>query len=300
MGVVPNSASPAVASKARRFALDVLNLQKQKPFSIVAHRGNFSGNVLQNSIDSAKLALLRGADVVEIDINKSLDGTYYLFHEKNEQILFHDPKPLSELTDAEISDLTLYNAIGDPSGKRLTTLEAMLAWLPDNVCLNIDRSWPYFKDEAFAEVIGNSGKVKQLLFKAPANKENLQAFIYFVSQLPSDVNPYFMAIISNTAQVNSLKSYTDINLIAYEIVAENWPSPLLEDSMIERLKQDVPLLMVNLLRLSGDRYLSGPYHDEAWLTDEGLDLVPLVDLGINMIQTDWPDLLSQYRHRLSQ
>lgn len=50
---------------------------------IACHRGFYGANIIQNTIESSKLALKSGADIVEIDICKSKDGKYYIFHDGN-------------------------------------------------------------------------------------------------------------------------------------------------------------------------------------------------------------------------
>ncbi len=47
---------------------------------VAAHRGLAAGNVPCNSIPGYKGALRTGADVIELDVSRSLDGTLYCFH----------------------------------------------------------------------------------------------------------------------------------------------------------------------------------------------------------------------------
>ena len=53
---------------------------------IAAHRGVAGGNIPCNSMAGFEAALLQGADVLEVDISISLDGTLYVFHPKKEPL----------------------------------------------------------------------------------------------------------------------------------------------------------------------------------------------------------------------
>ena len=50
-----------------------------RPF-FAAHRGVCGANVPCNSILAYQIALAQGAEVVEIDVSKSKDGKYFVFH----------------------------------------------------------------------------------------------------------------------------------------------------------------------------------------------------------------------------
>ena len=50
-----------------------------RPF-IAAHRGVSGANIPCNTLLAQKIAINEGADVVEIDVTKSLDGEYFCFH----------------------------------------------------------------------------------------------------------------------------------------------------------------------------------------------------------------------------
>ena len=47
---------------------------------VAAHRGVAGGNVPCNSLLGYRGALRQGADIVELDVSRSLDGTLYAFH----------------------------------------------------------------------------------------------------------------------------------------------------------------------------------------------------------------------------
>ncbi|NEY34112.1 glycerophosphodiester phosphodiesterase [Streptomyces sp. PRKS01-65] len=71
----------------------------------VAHRGD-PYRVRENTIDSLRSALDRGADAVEIDVRLTRDGVPVLLHDETLRRLWERDRPLRALTAAEVSGLT--------------------------------------------------------------------------------------------------------------------------------------------------------------------------------------------------
>ena len=55
-------------------------LRKEKGVLVAAHRGTSGGNIPPNTIAAFDLALKEGADILEMDLFKSLDGEIFVFH----------------------------------------------------------------------------------------------------------------------------------------------------------------------------------------------------------------------------
>ena len=51
---------------------------KDKKVLLAAHQGTFGGNICTNTISSGKNALLHGADIIEADVTRDLDGVLYI------------------------------------------------------------------------------------------------------------------------------------------------------------------------------------------------------------------------------
>ena len=49
-----------------------------RPF-LAAHRGVSGANIPCNTLLSYKIAVMQGADVVELDVSKSKDGKFFVF-----------------------------------------------------------------------------------------------------------------------------------------------------------------------------------------------------------------------------
>jgi glycerophosphoryl diester phosphodiesterase len=82
----------------------------------VAHRGD-PYHHRENTLPSMRSALLKGADVVEVDIRVTRDGVPVLLHDATLQRLWGLRKPVAALTAAQIAKMT---------GGRVPTLAAAL------------------------------------------------------------------------------------------------------------------------------------------------------------------------------
>ena len=99
----------------------------ERPF-LAAHRGVCGANVPCNSMAAFKIALSQGADVVEIDVSKSKDGEFFVFHPGMEP-QFLRSNYLWELTAEEIKELRLLNQDGVKTSYGVPTLKEVLTLL---------------------------------------------------------------------------------------------------------------------------------------------------------------------------
>ncbi|WP_405588560.1 glycerophosphodiester phosphodiesterase [Streptomyces sp. NBC_01190] len=71
----------------------------------VAHRGD-PYHFRENTLASVRSALLKGADVVEVDVRTSRDGVPVLLHDPTLERLWGSDRPVAELSAAEVFLLT--------------------------------------------------------------------------------------------------------------------------------------------------------------------------------------------------
>src|SRR3954451_3410010 len=71
----------------------------------VAHRGD-PYRVRENTLDSLRSALRRGADAVEIDVRLTRDGVPVLLHDETLKRLWELDRPLHSLSAAEVRGLS--------------------------------------------------------------------------------------------------------------------------------------------------------------------------------------------------
>ena len=116
---------------------------------LIAHRGFVQVNV-QNTLPSIRSAKLSGADALEMDVQVSLDGTPYLFHDNTVDSLTDGTGAISSLTDAQIDALEYTQAIGTQiEGVGIPTFSAALK----EIAKQSGRFYPEIKSGDVATIV---------------------------------------------------------------------------------------------------------------------------------------------------
>lgn len=269
-------------------------LKEKLPFLIMAHRGFWGGNIIENTRAASIVANKAGAEIVEIDINRSVDGEYYLFHTDNEERLLSTSKLFHEHTTEELDEMVLMNSIGEPSGYHLEKLEDYLAWLPEDLFVNIDRSWFYWDDSHFFSILKESGKSDQFFLKSSSDEKWLNLLSNHGPELP------FVVMARQPEDVeNVLNNYPEINLVGIELLPTKADDSILDSDWLDDMRNKNILLLVNAINLGvgPNLFLS---------TDDNIALLEGVEDSWNriltyqpdIIQTDWPNFLVKYRSQI--
>ena len=85
---------------------------------IIAHQGS-SLDLPPNTLEAFQLALDQGADIIELDIWRSKDGTWVVIHDRNLSRITGVNKDISKLTFEEIQSLDAGYNFSDSSGNYL-------------------------------------------------------------------------------------------------------------------------------------------------------------------------------------
>ena len=266
----------------------------QKKVLVAQHRGAHNGNVPQNTMLAFKTSLLLGADMFELDVSRSKDGKLYCFHDTTEEINLRQHKNIQEFTSSAIAEMELYNSIWEPSAFKVQDMEEVIKSFNHGELYNVDRSWGKF-EETFALLKKYPHSIKQALLKAPPKKEILDKYEVESAKF------MFMAIVKSVEDIELVKSYKNINTVGFELIADSEESPMFSDKLITSLHKDGYFVWINAIRLSslGKHILSGGHGDNESLIqgfDKGWGV--LIKKHFDIIQTDWPELLSTYRDKL--
>lgn len=267
---------------------------RKKGFLIAKHRGASGGNVVENTIAAFKTALLLGADMFELDVSKSTDGQLYCFHDTTEDknIRVHDN--IEKFSSKVIDEFEQYNSIWEPSGRKVDKLEDVFKEFTNGELYNVDRSWNKL-EETFALMNQYPHVVNQALMKAPAKKEILDKY-------EKEAAKYmFMAIAKSVEDIELVLSYENINLVGFEVIVKSEDDPLWEDSLIEELHRKGYFVWINAITLSClEKHILSAGYDDDYSMKEGFDKGwgVLIRKKYDIIQTDWPELLSRYRERV--
>lgn len=272
-----------------------MNLIKEKlatnPFLIAVHRGSSMGNIVENTIPAFHAAVQSEADMLEIDLIRSTDGEFYIFHDGNEKRLLGQDRNIKTMDSTEIDALNYRNNIGHVVHFKVEKLEDVLNTFKGNILINLDRSWEYW--DTLLPFLDHFDMEDQILLKSPVQKSYLDLL---------DTHPVkysYMPIIKKLSEIEEVEAYQHINLVAMEIIAENVESPFFQDETIKRIKDKGLFIWINAIKLDEEIILFATFDDDASIikgTEHGWQ--KLVEKGADIIQTDWPSHLNSYREKL--
>lgn len=253
---------------------------------IAAHRGTSGGNVVQNTILAYKNALLHGADMIEVDASMTRDGVFYAFHNGEEYLELGIDRDIREMTSTEVDSLQTLNSLRHMSKQRLERLEEVLEQFRGKCLINIDRSWFYWKE--IIEFLERMDMKDQILLKSGVERRLLKE----LEESGSEV--MYMPILKSPEEWELVKEY-DINVAAAELIFTDLESPFVSLEFMKDLKHTGIAPWVNAITLDDEIVLSGLLDDNHAISD-GFEPAwgKLMELGFEIIQTDWPALLKGY------
>ncbi len=258
---------------------------KGSPF-LVAHRGVCGANIPCNSIAAYKIALSQGADVVEIDVSKSKDGKFYVFHPGMEHV-FLKSKPLWELDSSEIDKLYLLNQDSVETSYRVPTLEEVLLLLKDKVYINVDKFWTDV--EGISRVIRKCGVEKQVIVKTYVDDKALEAVTKYAPDF------MFMPLVWHRDDVTEKLLKNGVNVIGAEALFPNESDDCASDEYIKKMHDRGLLVWANSIIYNEKDVISAHHTDDISLTENpDLGWGWLIDKGFDFIQTDWLLMIKSY------
>ena len=108
---------------------------KEYATEVIAHRGGGDLST-ENTVESIRAAIEAGASASEIDVQRTADGHYVIFHDNTLKRLCNDPHTIQELTLEEIKKLRI--TAPDGHQVRIATLEEILNTAKDEIKLYIE------------------------------------------------------------------------------------------------------------------------------------------------------------------
>ena len=270
------------------FDLSIFENKKriERPF-LVAHRGVCGANVPCNTITAYQVALDLGADVVEIDVSKSRDGVFYVFHPGMENAFIGINKYLSELDSAEIDSLVLLNQDNVKTSYKIPRLCEVLALLKDKVYINVDKFWTDV--EGISREIRAAGVEKQVIVKTYTDEKALRE----VKRYASDF--MFIPLVRREDSITDTELFDGINLVGVEVLFDKESDPCASDEYIKKMHDRGLLLWSNSIIYNEADVISAHHTDDISLSKSPeLGWGWLIDKGFDFIQTDWLYMVQRY------
>lgn len=272
---------------------------------IMAHRGVRGGNITDNTLESYEVALRQGADILEVDVFRSLDGKLFVFHDGTEPYMLLSNDKVLQMTSEQIEQLRLVNKIGTRLDHKIQTLDEVLERFKGRCLINLDRCWDCW-DDVFKCVLKHD-MADQIIFKSAPKREYLEL-------LEEQEIPFmYMPIIWYPEELDEIDT-SKINMVAVEFIGHSEDAEIMQREFISGLKEKNIHCMISALTLGnpvyqpekwikrgiknvvdGNIYLAAGHDDDVSILDspdKGWGW--LIDVGFDIIQTDWTRELSLY------
>ena len=134
--------------------------------------------------------------------------------------------------------------------------------------------------------------ISQAVIKTPVKEEYLEFF-------QNCSNKYmYMPIAYNMEEVKKVLSYPDINVVGVEAILSSEDTDLFRDESIAWIHEQGLYYWANVITLGnkpGHRLYAGYEDDVALAKGPEASWGKLIDKGIDILQTDWPYQLYQFR-----
>ncbi|MCR4578221.1 MAG: glycerophosphodiester phosphodiesterase family protein [Clostridiales bacterium] len=258
---------------------------------VAAHRGLAAGNVPCNSIPGYKAALGTGADVIELDVSKSLDGTLYCFHPGMEKRFTGSDRYISGMRDEEVDKLRLLNMDGAMTAEKVPLLRDALTLMKDRCRVNVDKFWDDIP--GISALIRELGMNDQVIIKAQPKEENLRLVRQYAPDMP------FMPVLFGDGGIHEmLLKDRDIRYVGAEVIFDSEDSEFCQARFIEKVHKDGCALWVNPIIYDYHWQLTAGHSDDVAVSeDEYRGWGWLIDKGYDILQTDFPLQLKMYINR---
>ncbi len=276
--------------------MEQLKARLEQPSSsdvlVVAHRTCWRASA-ENSLEGIRRCIDLGVDMIEIDVRETSDSQLVLMHDAMVDRTTNGSGLVSELSFADIQELQLKEGGGDSerlTQYRVPTLRDALREAKGRVLVNLD-----IKEDLYERALGiaqEEGVATEIIIKmgvAASDARLTDAAFHGLT--------YFMPIVRECREGSSsycldelaraTLDYKPFDPVAIEVVNRTDEYLLAGAGTINQAGMR---LWVNSL---GPNFAAGR-SDEKSLTDPDGNWGYLVDHGVNMIQTDRPELLLDY------
>lgn len=254
---------------------------------VVAHRGASGGNIPCNTMAAYEIALMQGADMLEIDVDCTRDGTLIIFHPGMEKPHLGKRIDLSRMRYSSVEKLRYRNVDETPTQFGITKLDDFLEAFKGRCFINVDKFWG--NPEKIYRAIKRHGMTEQMLVKSKMSPKVISVLEELAPELP------FMPIVREEHPSHGELLKRNINYVGVEVLFKNDNSLLAGEEFITQMHRDNTLVWVNSIIYDYKEQLSGGHSDDSALTvSREYGWGWLADCGFDFIQTDWPMMLIDY------
>lgn len=256
-----------------------LRADAKKHMLLVAHRGIWGGNIPCNTIPAYETALRHGADMIEIDIDRTADGKLIVFHPGMESAFLGFSETLGNMPWSFVKELRYINIDNVPTQFGINTLDEVLEQFKGRCYINVDKFWTYPKE--ISEAIRAHGMTDQVLVKAAPKKPMLDIVEEFCADMP------YMAIIKEPEALEALAGRR-LNFVGSEVIFADDTAAVASPAFIKARHDRGEIVWCNSIVYNYRSVIAGGRSDDrAMLGDAEGSWGFIADRGFDLMQTDF-------------
>lgn len=245
---------------------------------VVAHRGVWGGNIPCNTLPAFETALRQGADMIELDIDATLDGKLVIFHPKMERGFLGFGDSIHRYPWSFVKELRYLNYDATPTQFGLLTLDEALEALHGRCYINADKFWLHPRE--IADTIRRHNMEDQILVKTSARSDYLD----IIEQFCPDIQ--YMAIVKNENEIEAARQ-RKIRYVGTEVLFDRDDSVLASPAFVKRQHDMGLLVWCNAIVYNYRTVLAGGHSDDlAAMGDMEGSYGWIADRDFDFIQTD--------------
>ena len=256
--------------------MKLFEIAKEKKILVAAHRGVAGGNIPCNSLQAFQIALNQGADIIELDVESSLDGELFIQHPGMEKVHLRLGDSIKNYPASVVEEFYLSNCDLTRTDQHIVRLEEALRLLKDKCIVNIDKFWNY--PEQIAALVRKLHMEDQVIIKT----SNKSKYLDDVEKYASDLA--YMAIVKEEDTTYEEIKKRNINYVGVEVVFEKETAPVAQKEYIDFMHKEGKLIWANAIVYNFKDVLAAGHTDDislaedpqkgwGWIADKGYDII---------------------------
>ena len=249
---------------------------KEKKILLAAHRGVAGGNIPCNSRQAFQIALNQGADIIELDVESSLDGELFIQHPGMEKVHLRLMDSIKNYPASVVKKFYLSNCDLTRTDQHIMCLEDALTMLKDKCIVNIDKFWEH--PEEIAALVRKLHMEDQVIIKTSNKPKYLDDVEKYAPDLP------YMAIVKDEDTTYEEIRKRNINYVGVEVVFAKETAPVAQKEYINRMHSDEMLVWANGIVYNYKDELAAGHNDDislvenpekgwGWIAEKGYDII---------------------------
>lgn len=255
-------------------------LQKEKKVLLAAHRGTCGANIPCNSLPAFMIALNDGADIIELDIEITADGKFFIQHPGMENLHLRRKDSIKLDHSDMVSKFMLSNSEWSRTQYPIVRLEEALDFLKGKCIINLDKFW--MNPEGIAKLVRERNMQDQVLLKTDMKPQSIDAIEKYAPDMP------LMPMVWTEDHCLELFAGRNLRYVGSECLFAKESDPIASEEYIEKMHKAGKTVWANGIVYNYRSVLSGGHTDDiSLIEDPEKGWGWLADRGFDIIQTDW-------------